>query len=413
MHIIIFEDHHVPQLFPATIARPAFAITIGTYRLIDLAQRFGSHVEVMVRPYLREIVKQDFPNLWTPDKHQRSTPVLALNARVIPHVDLFRELQEAVKQGQTGIVTMPTGIACALFTKDSPFPNDFVGSAQLAGIIADIDLRPLNMKIPMLEYPHDIVRHQLRITNDNMNYRLKNGAYKEIADGVFSAEGDPLGQYCVTDSSEGPIVFEAGVKIGPFCYFRGPVYVGKKTKINEYSTLKDCVSIGTTAKIGGEVEAAIVESYSNKQHHGFLGHSDLGSWINLGAGTSNSDLKNTYGEVVMEYGRAKVKTGLLFFGSIVGDYAKTAINTSIFTGKTIGACSMLYGFITTNVPSFVNYARTFGQVTEASIETLVSTQARMFSRRNVEQRPCDIQLLRDIYEITKHERQLASDPRSL
>jgi glucose-1-phosphate thymidylyltransferase len=246
-----------------------------------------------------------------------------------------------------------------------------------------------------------------------LNDRLKNGTYTEIADGVFAANGNPLGPHCVTDSKAGPIIFEEDVQIGPFCYFKGPVYVGRKTKINEYAALKDSVAIGSTAKIGGEVEASVVESYSNKQHHGFLGHSYLGSWVNLGAGTSNSDLKNTYGEVVMEYGGAKVKTGMQFVGSFIGDYSKSAINTSIFTGKTIGACSMLYGFITTNVPSFVNYARTFGQVTETAVETLVATQARMFSRRNVEQRPCDIQLLRDIYEMTKHERQLASEPLSL
>ena len=413
MHIIIFEDQHTPQLFPATIARPAFAINIGTYRLIDLAQRFADHVEVMVRPYLREIVKLDFPNIWTPDKGRRNKPVLALNARVVPHIDLFNKLQKLVDHGQPGVVSTPNGIACALLPKESPFPNDVIGTAQLTGIIEDMNLKPLDIQIPMLEYVHDIVRHQLRIMNDNLSDRLSAGTYKEIADGVFSADGNPLGQYCITDSSEGPIVFEEGVKIGPFCLFKGPVYVGKKTKINEYAALKDAVSIGNTAKIGGEVEASVVESYSNKQHHGFLGHSYLGSWINLGAGTSNSDLKNTYGEVVMEYGGTKIKTGMQFVGSFMGDYSKTAINTGIFTGKVIGACSMLYGFITTNVPSFVNYARTFGQVTEASIETLVSTQARMFARRNVEQRPCDIQLLRDIYEMTKHERQLASEPLSL
>ena len=92
MHIILFEDCNTPQLFPATIARPAFAINVGTYRLIDLAHRFGSSVEVMARPYLREIVKLDFPNLWTPDKGKRSTPILALNARVVPHFDLFQKL---------------------------------------------------------------------------------------------------------------------------------------------------------------------------------------------------------------------------------------------------------------------------------------------------------------------------------
>jgi len=413
MHIIIFEDQHTPQLFPATIARPAFAINVGTYRLIDLAQRFGSHVEVMVRPYLREIVKLDFPNLWSPEKGTRTSPILALNARVVPHVDLLQKIQEIGKQGQSGIVHTHHSIACAFFAKENPFPNDFVGSAQLTGIIEDMNLKPLDVQIPMLEYAHDIVRYQLKIMNDNMNDRLNTGTYKEIADGVFAAGGQSLGPHCVTDSTNGPIIFEEGVRIGPFCYFRGPVYVGKNSKIIEYAALKDAVSIGSTAKIGGEVEASVVEPYSNKQHHGFLGHSYLGSWVNLGAGTSNSDLKNTYGEVVMEYAGAKVKTGMQFVGSFVGDYAKTAINTSIFTGKTIGACSMLYGFITTNVPSFVNYARTFGQVTETAIETLVSTQARMFARRKVEQRPCDIQLLRDIYEMTKHERQLASEPLSL
>jgi len=413
MHIIIFEDTHSPQLFPATIARPAFAINIGTYRLIDLAQRFGDHVEVMVRPYLREIVKLDFPHLWTPEKGKRSEPILALNARVVPHIDLLQRIQEIVKQGQSGVVSTPKGIACAFFAETNPFPHDFVGCAQLTGIITDMHLKSFDIQVPMLEYVHDIVRYQLRIMNDNLNDRLRTGAYKEIADGVFTADGQPLGQYCVTDSNEGPIVFEEGVKIGPFCYFRGPVYVGRKTKINEHAALKDAVSIGSTAKIGGEVEASVIESYSNKQHHGFLGHSYLGSWVNLGAGTSNSDLKNTYGEIVMEYAGAKVKTGMQFVGSFIGDYAKTAINTSIFTGKTIGACSMLYGFITTNVPSFVNYARTFGQVTETSVETIVSAQARMFARRKVEQRPCDIQLLRDIYEMTKHERQIASEPLSL
>jgi len=413
MHIIIFEDVLTPQLFPATIARPAFAINIGTYRLIDLAQRFGSQVEVVVRPYLREIVKRDFPDLWSHENGERSKPVLALNARVVPHIDLFQKLQDALKQGQSGVINTPSGVACALFANENPFPHDFVGCAQLTGIIADMDLKPFDIEASMLEYAHDIVRHQLRIMNDNMNDRLATGAYQEIADGVFAIEGQTLGPYCITDTTRGPIIFEEGVKIGPFCHFRGPVYVGKNTKIVEYAALKDAVSVGSTAKVGGEVEASIIETYSNKQHHGFLGHSYLGSWVNLGAGTSNSDLKNTYGEVTMEYGGAKVKTGMQFVGSFIGDYAKTAINTSIFTGKTIGACSMLYGFITTNVPSFVNYARTFGQVTETGIETLVSTQARMFARRNVEQRPCDIQLLRDIYEMTKHERQLASEPLSL
>jgi glucose-1-phosphate thymidylyltransferase len=74
---------------------------------------------------------------------------------------------------------------------------------------------------------------------------------------------------------------------------------------------------------------------------------------------------------------------------------------------------MVYGFVTTNVPSFVNYARSFGQVTEAPVDIMIQTQARMFKRRNVVQRPCDMQLLRDLFELTRHERQLANEPLSL
>ncbi|MDR3234439.1 MAG: hypothetical protein LBT46_12390 [Planctomycetaceae bacterium] len=414
MHIILFEDQQTTQLFPATIARPEFALNTGTYQLIDLARRFAGNVEVIVRPYLKEIVKLDYPNLWTHENGKRDETLLILNARVVPHIDIFTLLQNYVKQGVSGVITAPSGIACALFCGENPLPAGAVGASQLLGIINDAHLPPLNISVPMFEYAHDIVRHQLRIMNDNLNDRLRSGSYREIADGVFTAaEGNAPGAYCVTDTSKGPIIFEKGVDVGPFCYFRGPVYVGQNARINGYTALKDAVTLGNTAKVGGEVEGSVIESYSNKQHHGFLGHSYLGSWINLGAGTSNSDLKNTYGEVIMDYNRAKVKTGMQFVGSIIGDYAKTAINTSIFTGKTIGACSMLYGFITTNVPSFANYARTFGQVTEVGLDTLVQTQARMFSRRNVEQRPCDIQLLRNIYEMTRSERQLANEPLQL
>ena len=115
----------------------------------------------------------------------------------------------------------------------------------------------------------------------------------------------------------------------------------------------------------------------------------------------------------MEYRGQKVATGMQFVGAIVGDYAKTAINTGIFTGKTIGACSMVYGFVTTNVPSFVNYARLFGQVTEAPVEVMVAAQKRMFERRGVAQRECDIQLLYAMHALSEHERKRSGESLSL
>ena len=191
--------------------------------------------------------------------------------------------------------------------------------------------------------------------------------------------------------------------------------MGAGARINEHASLKDGTCLGHTTKVGGEVECSILEPYSNKQHHGFLGHSYVGSWVNLGAGTSNSDLKNTYGTVNMLYGSGKdnavkVNTGMQFIGCMIGDYAKTAINTSIFTGKTIGACSMVYGFVTGNVPSFVELRplvrpshRSAGRGDDQHAKANVRAARR-------EQRPCDIALLREMYELTRGERANFGEP---
>jgi glucose-1-phosphate thymidylyltransferase len=274
-------------------------------------------------------------------------------------------------------------------------------------------LPAIEASLQLLDYPHDAIRWNTKILGENLDYRLSRGEYREIHDGVFAAQDVQVSEYCVTDTRSGPIVLEREVVIGPFCLLSGPAWVGQGAKLIEHAAIKDAVSVGHRAKIGGEVEASVIEPFTNKQHHGFLGHSYLGSWINLGAGTCNSDLKNTYGQVNMDYGAERVATGMQFVGCLMGDYSKTAINTGIFTGKTIGVCSMLYGFVTENVPSFVNYARLFGQIAETPPEVLIATQERMFRRRKVVQRPCDIQLIHDMYELTRDERQLSGEPLAL
>jgi len=129
----------------------------------------------------------------------------------------------------------------------------------------------------------------------------------------------------------------------------------------------------------------------------------------MGAGTCNSDLKNTYGEVAIQHRGRRINTGMQFLGCVIGDFSKTAINTSIFTGKIVGVCSFLYGFVGTNVPSFTNYARSFGQETECLLDVVVKTQERMFTRRKVQQTVADIKLLEDMYEITRDERQMSTE----
>ncbi len=189
------------------------------------------------------------------------------------------------------------------------------------------------------EMPHEVISKNMECISANLEERIRSQRYQQMQDGVFTQGKVDIGQFVLFETQSGPIIIEDGAKIGPYTLLRGPLYIGRKCKILEHAAIKDCVSLGHTTKIGGEVEASVVEPFSNKQHHGFLGHSYLGSWINLGAGTCNSDLKNTYGSVNMEYNFGKVSTGMQFLGASWVDYAKSAINTGIFTGKVIGSAA--------------------------------------------------------------------------
>lgn len=415
MEVILFEDPQVQRLHPVTISRPAYAITCGSYRLLDWLWLLQRPLRAVVRPHLRELQRQDFPQLLD-DDGPTAPPTVLVNARLVPSRGTYHALGRLLEHGRPAAIWSGNRLAAAILPEPLPVERLAAGASGVEPELRGLALRNLpqfDATLHLLEYPHDIIRWNQQILADNLEYRLSSGAYREVRDGVFAADGAELGEYIVSDTRQGPIVLERGARIGPYCYLSGPAHLGAGARVLEHAAIKDAVSLGHTTKIGGEVEASVIEPYTNKQHHGFLGHSYLGSWINLGAGTCNSDLKNTYGTVKMDYRGEKVATGMQFVGCIVGDYAKSAINTGIFTGKIIGTCSMVYGFVTTNVPSFVNYARLFGQVTELRPDVMVATQERMFARRNVQPRPCDTQLIHDMFELTRDERQMACDPLSL
>ncbi len=422
MNIVVFEDSHAERLFPVTIGRPCYAITCASYRLIDWVPQLSNSVCGIVRPYLSNIQSFDYPQ-FSRQLDQSHDWTLFLNARVVPSVSNVSKLKQVIDSYGSGPANAAMyskngedELALAIVPTSAvaePLNLDTITSviAHLADPTNESSNDPLDLKL--FSFPHDIVRENLACFGSNIGFRTQLNNYQQKQDGVFVSPTASVSEHCVMDTRNGPVVIDEGATIGPFSYFQGPVYIGPRCRVIEHASIKDCVSLGHTTKLGGEVEATVIESYSNKQHHGFIGHSYLGSWINLGAGTCNSDLKNTYGQVNMEYGGQRIATEMQFIGCVIGDYSKTAINTGIFTGKTIGACSMVYGFVTTNVPSFVNYARSFGQTTELPPAVMRSTQKRMFGRRSVEQRPCDIQLLDDMFLGTAMERQLSEEPLAL
>lgn len=408
MQILCFEDEQIDRLRPIIQARPGYAITSASFRLLDWLRRLPGDLRAAVRPYLRLIQSLDYQLDGLDGMPADPEGMLLVNARVAPSVSLEAELRSLADQTRTCVVLDPqdqTVLAARVVASELKTLGTLDHENVWSQLLEKVRSAPSHdAKITAFHWPHDVVKHHMAEMPAAMEWRLKHGDYQEIRDGLFVRPGVQIGDHLVVDSSEGPILLDEDVKVGPFCYLSGPVYAGPKARLIEHAALKDGVSLGHTVKIGGEVEASVIEPYTNKQHHGFLGHSYLGSWINLGAGTCNSDLKNTYGTINIQYGEAKVATEMQFLGCFVGDYAKTAINTSIFTGKVIGVCSMMYGFVTSNVPSYVNYARLFGQTSLLPADVMINTQRRMFERRNVEQRECDKQLIRDMYELSADER---------
>ena len=408
-NILVFEDREVEELYPVTLSRPAYAVTCACFRFVDFLAQLESPVSALVRPHLTEIQRFDFP--FFAESLSDSEPVtVLLNARIVPSVSSFAAVRRLVQEfddthlENNQLYCNPSGNVVAAVCRTSQMIGKTLQEIwEFLEQQALHDCQEIN-NVELVNFPHELIHFNQKYFSENLSQRLATGEFREIKDGLFVAADAKVSENIVADTNEGAVVIDSGTTVGPYSYFAGPVYVGRNCKVIEHSAIKDYVCLGHTVKAGGEIEAAIIEPYSNKQHHGFLGHAYLGSWINLGAGTCNSDLKNTYGHVNVTYGENKVSTQTQFFGCVVGDYAKTAINSSIFTGKIIGVCSNIYGFVPNNVPSFVNFAKSFGEMTLQSVDVMKTTQARMFARRNVQQRPCDIQLLMDMFALTKGQR---------
>ena len=168
---------------------------------------------------------------------------------------------------------------------------------------------------------------------------------------------DQVKMDCATlNSTCGPIYIDEGVTIMEGAHLRGPLYLGKGTVVKMGATIYGNVSVGRQSVVGGEVGNSIIGDFSAKGHHGYLGCSVIGDWCNLGAGTSNSNLKNNLKTVsIYDYKLGGLRdTGLLKCGIFMGDYTRTGINSSLNTGTVIGIASMLAdtSFYAKFVPSF-------------------------------------------------------------
>ncbi|MCK5832705.1 hypothetical protein KAH81_03445 [bacterium] len=201
----------------------------------------------------------------------------------------------------------------------------------------------------------------------------------------------------VLDAREGPIIVSRGAIIRPGAIIQGPCFIGQDTVVLSGWIREDC-SFGPMCKIAGEVESSIFIGYSNKGHEGFVGHSYIGQWVNLGALTTTSDLKNNYGKIRIDFGDGQIDTGRIKVGSFIGDHSKTGIGALLNSGTYIGVSVNHYG--TGLPPKFIksfSWGTSQGYV-EYEFEKAISTAKVVMSRRGEELQPEEESLLKNIYK---------------
>ena len=418
MRTAVFEDR-AAEFLPLTYTRAVFDLRTGRYTLFGRARRLLGRVDyIYVRPLLERLYREDRGLRVNPDEPDDDlllvNPLYAADPRFAESLAKVKEKPGLmlVQGGRVAAAHLPRRVAAQV--------SDRLPGMDGAGLYSLLkgELDALELKgVEPIEYPWDLIaRNSGLLAGDLDGGPGGLEALGEVDETVrvlgnrrvYVAERALVEPYVVLDARGGPIYVGRGAVIRSFAYVEGPAYIGPGTHVMPGARLREGSNVGPICRVGGEVEESIIHGYSNKYHDGFLGHAYVGEWVNLGALTTNSDLKNTYGTVRVRVDGRLVDTGRRKVGALIGDMAKTSIGSLIYTGKRLGVASHLHGVALTDVPSFTIYAASLGAgAVELRVESAVETQRRMMARRGLELTPALEELIRRLYEETRPEREAA------
>lgn len=389
MRVCLFEDSGVRTLEPLSLTRPVFELLCGCSSLASKQSRYfpvGPR-GALIRPALEDLWRLRVPEVAVNDlAWLRGAPTLLVNGRWLPPATPLplHDLDAPF------VALVGEEVAYALLT-----PEYLAGcsAANLESCLntwkIDLPSRPAGGRL--FRYLWELVEHngeQIRADWRSAARRAESAAVPVAIVGPPeqlyvhpSARLDPL---VAVDTTRGPVIVEREAVVTSFTRLEGPCYVGPSTQL-QGAHLRAGTTLGPQCRIGGEVEASIVQGYSNKAHDGFLGHSYLGEWVNLGAGAQVSDLRNDYGSVrVMVDGRMTA-TGLTKVGCFLGDHTKVGLGSLLNTGTSAGIfCGLLpgSGLLPRYIPSFLRHEEGC-LLDHADVHALLHTAAEVMRRRNV------------------------------
>jgi len=414
MQVCIFEDENYLNFEPLVFSRPVYDLICGVETLKEkiLRNYNSTRVALHCRSYLADVVQSS--NAGFAVNNIDDGECLFINGKIIADENLA-ELFPLKSTSDKVFVNGTTVIAAYLSGK-----NLDKAKANLQNVFSLSDFSGLpseQIEIPYASYLWDLInRNGKQIVYDfdfitkktsAINFADQIPSYVHILnkENIFIGNNVTIKPGVVLDASGGPIIIDDNAFIFPNAFIEGPVYIGRNSRIKAGATIYENVSIGKVCKVGGEVEQSIFMDYSNKQHSGFIGHAYIGSWVNLGADTNCSDLKNNYSKVKITLSGKQVDSGSQFLGLMIGDHSKSAINTMFNTGTVVGfSCNIFTpGFPDKYVPSFTWGGDKLSLV--YTIDRAMQTAKIVLSRRNINFEHRDETMFKTIFELTKNDRE--------
>ena len=409
MPVAVFEDRVAEDFLPLTYTKAVFDLRVGRYTLLERVEILFEKVKyAFVRQHLEEFYALD-RGLESPEDPDEE--LLLVNPRYVLDEKAMAKLSELNRSGEWFVLVHGNNVVGA------KLPGALACEAARAGFNSALVLKGFNGRVSSLRLeearplsrPWELIEANVEtLARDLAGSEGIEGDVDETVKvigkgGLRVEEGAVVEPYVVFDTNGGGILVERGVVVKAFAYIEAPAYIGRNTVVIPGARIRSGCSIGPVCRVGGEVEESIIHGYSNKYHDGFLGHAYVGEWVNLGALTTNSDLKNTYGTV--RVGPKNIDTGRQKVGAFIADMAKTSVGTLLYTGKSVGVASHLHGLVAEDVPSFTIYARSLGvEPVELELESAFKTLERMMARRGVSPTNAMKRLLERVFRITERER---------
>ncbi|MCD4828232.1 MAG: hypothetical protein K8R90_02215 [Candidatus Cloacimonetes bacterium] len=403
MQTIIFDDAGWFRFFPLTMTRSTGDLRCGALKLRQKIQAaLGiEQTAVLVHQPLQALYRERHPDwsvnllpagdaLLVNSRLRLSEPLIATIEALSPGVALLHEQNilaarlttESAELDAGELIPLLDGLGCIEWDGEQPLWErlwDLVlaNGEQIAADFADF------------------------FYDSESQFDTELGVTVLNPENIWVGEGVVLKPGVVIDAGEGPVIIDEGAHVGANAVIEGPVFIGKGSTIKPGAKILCNTSIGPVCKVGGEVEDTIFQAYSNKQHDGFLGHAYVGEWVNLGADTNNSDLKNNYKPVKVHcYDTGgKVDSGSLFVGAALGDHVKVGINCSLNTGVVVGVGSNLYGprLIRDFIPGF-RWGEA-GELVSYRLDKFLETAATVKARRKLTLSAVEKELYRQIAEL--------------